>query len=295
MAPPPRPQIAWPPLLVATLAGAALAGLIGWRLNLQSLDAQIRGKRAALKKLTLSGGIPPMQEVMDHLTAHQLSLERRYRRWLQAVTAPPLVEAAQADPQLYFQEHLHEVQRTLDRLSAARGVPVPEQLGFPKELPPSDAVPRLLAQLSLIEEATALLFEQDVPVVSSLKVEDPEPVPAQEEEGAFLVRLPVRVHLSASLPHLLKALGALQRARPLIDVRALRAQPAPPGGAGGGAGGRLDVELVLARYLVVEPAAEPEGSEPAEAEVRSKPSAPTKPKTRRPPPRAKRDATPEPE
>ena len=81
MAPPPRPQIAWPPLLAATLAGAALAGLIGWRLNLQSLDAQIRGKRAALKKLTLSGGIPPMQEVMDHLTAHQLSLERRYRRW----------------------------------------------------------------------------------------------------------------------------------------------------------------------------------------------------------------------
>lgn len=282
----PRPPIAWPPLLAATVAGAALAGVIGWRLSLQSLDAQIRAKRAALKKLALSGGIPPTQEVMDHLTAHQLSLDRRYQHWLKAVTAPPLADAAQADPQLYFQEHLHEVQRTLDRLSAARGVPVPEQLGFPKELPPSDTVPRLLAQLSLIEEVTTLLFEQDVPVVSSLKVEDPEPVPDRQDGSAFLLRLPIRVRLSASLPHVMKALGALQRARPLIDVRALRVRPASTGGSGGASAERLEAELVLARYLVVEEAAEPARAE-SETPKAAKPSPTAKPRARRAPSRAK--------
>jgi len=283
--PQPRPPIAWPPLLAATVAGAALAALIGWRLSLQSLDAQIQAKRAALKKLALSGGIPPTQDVMDHLTAHQLSLEGRYQHWLKAVTAPPLADAVRADPQLYFQEHLHEVQRTLDRLAAARGVPVPEQLGFPKELPPPDAVPRLLAQLALLEEATTLLFEQDVPVVSSLKIEDPEPAPDQEA-GAFLQRLPVRVRLSASLPRLMQALGALARARPLIDVRALRVQPALPGGSPGASGERLNAELVLARYLVVSATTEPAAAEP-ETTGASKPAPATKARTRRAPSRAK--------
>ncbi|MBI2104253.1 MAG: hypothetical protein HYT90_01555 [Candidatus Omnitrophica bacterium] len=281
----PRPPIAWQPLLAATLAGAALAGVIGWRVSLQSLDAQIRSKRAALKKLALSGGIPPTQEVMEHLTAHQLSLERRYQHWLKAVAVPPLVDAAQADPQLYFQEHLHEVQRTLDRLSAARGVPVPEQLGFPKELPPSDAVPRLLAQLSLMEEVATLLFEQDVPAISSLKVEDPEAVPDRPEEGAFLMRLPVRVRLSASLSHMMKALGALSRARPLIDVRAIRLRPASPGGAAA-AGERLETELVLARYLVAAETTEPAAAE-SEASEAAKPKPSPAAKPRKPKARAK--------
>lgn len=282
-----RAPMAWGPLLAAALAGAALAGIIGWRLNLQGIDAQVKSKRSALKKLMLSGGIPPTQEVMDYLTAHQLSLERRYQHWLEVVASPPLADAAQTDPQLYFQEQFHEMQRTLERLAAARGVPAPEQLGFPKELPPSDTVNRLLVQLVLIKDVAALVLEQGVSVLSSLKVEDPEAASGPEGEGAFLMRLPVRVRLTGSLPQVMKVLGAVHRARPLIDVRSLRIALASSqvgagaAQAGAPAHGRLDAELVLARYLVLAAAPDAVTIEP-ETPAGKKPPSQTKPRAPRP-------------
>ena len=240
----PRRSITWGPVIGAMVAGAALAGIMGWRLNVQGLEHRIGEKRSALKKLTLSGGIPPNQEVMDYLTSREASLQARYQEWLRRVTTLPPAEAASADPQLYFQEQFHEVQRTLERLAAARTMNVPEQLGFPKELPPSDTVPRLLVQLSLIRELAELIFEQGITSLASFKIEDPEPVPEEGGEGAFLVRLPVRVRLTGSLPQLIKILGAIERVSPLIDLRAIQV-------VSGTAPESLDVDLLLARYLAM--------------------------------------------
>lgn len=235
--------IAWAPVMSAMLAGAALAGILAWRLNLQGLEAEISGRRAALKKLTLSGNIPPNQDVMEHLNVRQRALEDRYGHWVEAVSVPPPPAAAAADPQLYFQEQFHQAQRMVERAAAARAMAAPEWLGFPKEIPPADTVPRLLAQLSLIHEAGALLLEQGVAALSSLKVEDPESVPEEKGEGAFLSRLPVRVRLSCSLAQFAKILAAIERARPRIDVRAVHIVAVE-------AQESLDVELVLARYLI---------------------------------------------
>ena len=280
-------------LVGAMVVGAAVAGGIFWRLNLTAIDGQITTKTSALKKLVLSGRIPPNEEVMEYLTSRQDSLERRYQRWLQRVASVQVAEASSADPQLYFQEQFHEVQRTLERLATARAMAVPEQLGFPKELPPSDTVSRLLIQLSLIKEAAALIFEQGVAGLSSFKIEDPQTVPEPEGEEPFLIRLPVRVRLSASLPQLMKVLGAIQRANPLIDVLAIRIAPAtvqapPPNSLMGGqaaapdappngtaqataqapaprpssAGAEhLEVELLLTRYLVTAQTLPPPGDE----------------------------------
>ena len=146
------------PLIGAMVVGAAVTGGIVWRLNLTAIDVQISAKASALKKMVLSGKIPPNEEVMEYLTSRQQSLEQRYLRWLEQVATAPLAEAATADPQLYFQEQFHEVQRTLERLATARAMTVPEQLGFPKELPPSDTVPRVLIQLSLLHKVAAPLF-----------------------------------------------------------------------------------------------------------------------------------------
>ena len=243
--------LAWIPLVGALLVGVTLAGLAGWWVNLRSIEDQIQETRAALKKSRLSGGIPPNQEVLEYLTSRQSALQQREQHWLELIAAPPLAEAASADPQLYFQERVHELQRTLERLAAARTMPVPEQLGFPKELPPVDTVARLLVQLSLIQEAAELILEQGVNALASLKIDDPEAVPAEEGGEPFLTRLPVRVRLTSSLPDLMKVLGALERVHPLIDVRAIRV-------LGGGASGPLEVELLLARYLVL--AASPESA-----------------------------------
>lgn len=282
--------MAWPSIVGAMVAGAVVTGVLGWRVNLEGVSAQIKSKRSALKKLVLSGNIPPNQDVADYFTSRQTAFEQRYQWSVKAVDAAPMTETAKADPQLYFQEQIHEVQRTLERLAAARQIPVPEQVGFPKEIPPSDTVPRLLAQLSLIKEAAELIVDQGVVVLRSLKIEDPESVAESEGEGPLLTRLPVRVRLTASLPQLIKLLGALERAQPFIDLRAIRIQPSssgaakidkdkaeksnkadakqevPPAQAAQALPDHLDVDLVLARYLVVAspvsdsaPAEEPSG------------------------------------
>src|SRR3989338_4400914 len=254
---PQRRALQMAPLIGAMVVGAAVTGAMVWRLNLTAIDGQIAAKTSALKKTVLSGKIPPNEEVMEYLTLRQRALEQRYQRWKTRVAAGPAAEAASADPQLYFQEQLHDVQRTLERLATARAMAVPEQLGFPKELPPADTVPQLLLQLSLIKEAAALMLEQGVGALSSFKIEDAQAVPQPDEAEPFLTRLPVRVRLHATLPQLMKVLGALQRVSPLVDVLVVRAAPAAkpdalalPTPASGGTQDPLEVELVLSRYLV---------------------------------------------
>ena len=260
----PQP-IAWGPLLMAVIAGAAFAGWLAWRMTLQGIDHRMAAKRSAIRKLALSGGIPPNQEVADYLSSRQAAIEARYQYWLAAVAAPPLAEAAQADPQLYFQERLHDVQRTFERTATARGVSAPEQLGFPKELPPSDTVPRLLIQLDLIKETAELIYEHQVSALSSLRVEDPETVSGDEDAAPFLVRLPVRVRFQASLQDLMKILSAIERKRPLIDVRGLHVASASDDSG-------LDVELTLARYLALSTALPDAAAEAETVAAKKKPA-----------------------
>ncbi|MBI4598342.1 MAG: hypothetical protein HY737_08095 [Candidatus Omnitrophica bacterium] len=259
--------IPWGPVLGAVGATALTAIVVAWYGNVTMLDQQAVQTRAGLKKLLLSG-IPPTQAVVDYLTERQKTLEAAYHRWLDVATAPSVADAASADLQLSFQEQLHDAQRMLERVAAARAMAVPEQLGFPKDMPPADTVPRLLVQLALMKETTAILFEQGLISITAFKLEDPEPVAEAKDQRPFLTRVPLRVRLVASLPQLMRILAALQRSGHLIDVRAMRL-------IGADSPDRLDVELVLARYLLV-PGAEvmsgPEEQPPTER-PRRKPNA----------------------
>ena len=274
-----NPSIPWGPVMVAMVVGAAATGLAAWQMNLRSLESQVKDKRSLLKKLVLSGGIPPNEEVMEYLQGRQSALDDRYQQRVKQVAAPPLAEAARADPQLYFQQQFHDVQRTLERLATARDIPAPAPLGFPKELPPSDTVPRLLVQLSLMQDVATLVFEQGLTGLASLKVEDPEPVPEEGGDATFLVRLPVRLRLTATLPELMKVLAAIERVDPLVDVRSIRAQTAPSPSAESPEA--LDVDLVVARYLVLAP----QETSTEETVRAAGPASPKKPRasTRRPP------------
>ena len=232
--------------------------------SVQGIDQEIERKRAGLKHLHMSGHIPPNHEVIEYLTTRAAALEAQYQTALKVIAPPSSGVEGKADPQLYFQQRVHEVQRTLERLATARGIEPPEQLGVPKELPPSDAVPRLLVQLALIENAAELIIPQGISKLASVKVEDPQAVaPAGEKTGVFLTRLPVRLRLTCSLDVVAKILGIVDRARPLMDLQSLRvvtadthppqetqdqSQPSALQSSQG-----LDVELVLSRYLVTTP------------------------------------------
>jgi len=132
----------------------------------------------------------------------------------------------------------------------------PEQLGLPKELPPVDVVPRLLLQLELIKDASELVIAQGITKLSAVKVEDPQTLAGSREP--FLMRLPVRLRLSCSLETLTKVLGVLDRAKPMIDLQAMRLRLPAPSATGQAEGQGLEVELVVARYLATSPQLTPE-------------------------------------
>ncbi|MBI4341349.1 MAG: hypothetical protein HY598_03610 [Candidatus Omnitrophica bacterium] len=227
------------PVAAAILLTAAALGAGAWRVSVRQLDERVEQRRSGLKRLLVSK-IPPNEEAAAYLSRRQQLLERAYRQWQDRVIVAVSDEAVGMDPQLSVQERFHEVQRQLTRLAAARKIAVPQVVGFPKELPPSESAPRLLVQLALIEEAASLMLGQGVVVLSSLKIEDPEVLPPPEEgAGSFLVRQPVRVHFSASLPQAVGVLEALSHAAPLIDVRSAKIVSATD---------HLEVELLLARY-----------------------------------------------
>ncbi len=241
----PRSATAWAPAIQALIAGAACLGGAAWWFSLKALDGQIEAQRAATRKLTVAGARP--DEALRRTLARDGPVEQGYRYWLKrAVTIPPSSVTESSDPQVYVQEQLHEVRRTLERLSTARGLPPPEQLGFPKELPPTKTVPRLLAQLQLVAESASLMLDQGVTAMASVKLEDPEAVPGRSGEEPFLLRLPVRVNVTSSLSGLMKILAALERARPLIEIQAIRLVP-------GTATETLQAELRLCRYLLTVP------------------------------------------
>jgi hypothetical protein len=135
---------------------------------------------------------------------------------------PELSAGDAANPQLHFQERVHEVQRILERLASARGMEVPLQLGFPKELPPTDAVPQLLVQLDLVQDAAELIVPQAISKLTSVKLEDPQAAARASEKDPFLTRLPVRLRIACTLETLTKLLGLVDRMEPLTEFQALR-------------------------------------------------------------------------
>ena len=238
----PRRDLAVAPIVLAVAVTAAVFGFAVWHMHLHGLDEQIDQRQAAIKRLTVSQGIPPTEDVRTYLKQRDESLRRSYRQWLDRVVVGGIAEAATADPQLFFQERVHEVQRDLERLAAGRNVPVPEMIGLPKELPPTETVSRLLAQLGLTQAVATLILEQGAIPITTFKLEDPESVNSVEGRAVLLTRVPLRVRMRSTLPQLMRLMEACARARPLIDVRALRI-------ASGAQADRLEVEVLLARYL----------------------------------------------
>ncbi len=249
------PGVAAAVLLVA----AAMAAGLFWRLTLRGVEREIAQYRTKLTGLRLSGRVPPNREVMAYLTRRMEALQTQYQQ-ARSLIAPAATQqrSSDADPQLAFQERMHEVQRTLERLTTARGIPIPLELGLPKELPPAEAVPRFLMQLGLIEGLAELAMTVDgVSQLVSFKAEDPRvAVPAEKsqagaEPAAFVTALPVQVHLSCSLSALTKLLHLIDRAQPVMALQ--RVQIVAPGEATAAANQpALDVELIVARYIVSE-------------------------------------------
>ncbi len=239
-------------LVLLLMVAATVGAFAVWRVRLQALDQEIKAKKAALKNLHVSDQLPPNPQVVDYLKRRTKALEAQYDTALARMAPPLQLGDQQTDTQLLFQERSHAVQRTIERLATARNMTAPTQLGFPKDLPPPEAVPRFLVQVGLIEQAAEVVMSvPGVASVESFKVEDPQPVVLAEEQDVFLTQLPVRIRLSCPIDVLTKVLNAFDRADPLVDLQGLRVTTTST--ESGEEAKPLAVELVVARYFVTAP------------------------------------------
>ncbi len=223
------PAASVPMLLAVLFVGGTVAGAGWWQMRLRALDDQISDKRSALKNLYLAGHLPPSEQVKHYLQGRTAALEQQYKQAVDTIAPEKVSAEAQADPQLYFQQRVHEVQTTLTRLSTAQTLTPPLLLGVPKDLPPADVAPRFLQQLSLIEDAAeVVLAVRGVTQLTSLKIEDPEDVPpAEDAKVGFLTRLPVRIRLVGSLEAVTKVIAMIDHASPVMDLKHARVALVP--------------------------------------------------------------------
>ena len=293
-------------VLVGVSALLVGVGIGVWVWQMQTLDQAIAKKRGGLKSFYIGERLPPNRQVTDYFTDRLHAIETQYRIALSLITMNPTVstDEVRPNPQLFFQERVHEVSRTLERLAAARGIPPATQLGLPKELPPAEAVPRFLIQIGLIEElAEMLMTVPGVLQIESFKIEDPQGVePLGDEQDSFLTRLSVRVRLGCTLEAIPLVLNVIDRARPLVDLQSLVVTPSRPeakldvksdtkaeakpetktepvsvSGAAATAKAKLDaldVELVVAHYLFTPPRESTEQPRESERATRPQKSAP---------------------
>ena len=267
------------PLMKLVAAAAVVVGAVGvaaWWLSMRALDRAIDRAHDDVSRQHVIGRVPPTRDVVGYLTERDATLAAHYQAAVAFVLPTLAGPAHHGDAQLYFQQRLHEVQRTLERAATARGMAVPMQLGLPKDIPPLDVVPRLLIQLGVVEETAELFMGvRGVSQISSFKIEDPQALASgsdEDEEDVFLIQLPVRVRLAASLEALSKACDRIQSATPLIDVVSARIRrmadaASPP--TLSLAAQELDVELVVARYLVRPPDERLAESEPRRAQAQA--------------------------
>jgi len=240
-------------LLTGGIVALVGVGGLGWWIQVRQLEHQIVAKRNGLKKLHVGERVPPNQAVVDYFTQRTAALTQRYEEALKRLTVGSTTSLVQehGDPQLYFQQRLHEARGVLERTAKARGLEPPTLLGLPKELPPPDAVPRFLAQVGLMQEAgERMMALNGITQVVSLKVEDPQDLEAiQKHEEPFLMRLPVRVRVQGSIEALATLMALWTRATPIVEVRELQVRTTP-------ASQTLELECVLAQYLVTKPEVE---------------------------------------
>ena len=220
-----------------------------WRESTQVLDAELKQKLHRAQAQMIDGTLPPSPETYAFLHRRSQQLREQYER-LQRLVDPPgraSTEGAQ-DAGLYFREQVHTLQKRLERETAAKGVPITTNFGFPDDLPSSERVPLLLRQLALVDTATTTFVAEGASAIELLRAMDPVPLEDPKTREPFLWQLPLVVRARCRTATLVKSLYRLQQAAPFVtvaDVNFKEAQPVEDG---------LQVELLLVTYAGIDAA-----------------------------------------
>ncbi|MBN1794612.1 MAG: hypothetical protein JW844_06575 [Candidatus Omnitrophica bacterium] len=208
----------------------------------QRMTDTIETDKKMVKRFLLEGDIVPSRQLYQQIEAEQEAFEG-YGAQLRKFLDPGFKSLPRgSESGLYFREALFALEKKLDREAKGAGIEIPKSLGFGTELPPVSEVPRLLKQLTLVEQVVTSFISEGATEISEIQLLELPAVDGQNFE-----EVPVEVRAVVSHGGLLRVLYALNTAQPAVDIRTLRVKRLDT---------LLEVDLTASVFLFNEAASE---------------------------------------
>ncbi|MCX5692695.1 MAG: Amuc_1100 family pilus-like protein [Candidatus Omnitrophica bacterium] len=233
-------------IIFAVLAGIYIFFLSPFlREGRSIIDEELERKISDMKRFITLTGTVPSKESFAKMEKEKNSLEEKFSDLVDFVDPKKArLSEKNAEAGLYFIEKLHSTMKKFESDSAAKGVKLPENLGFGDGLPKDNMVPVLLRQLEIIEFVVEILLKNggsDVYALKPLKsIENIEPV----SKKLFYTELPIQISIKTGTKTLMNLLLELKNASPVISVKELHVKSIEPDS------GDVEISLVLSSFMV---------------------------------------------
>ena len=209
------------------------------------IDEELERKISDMKRFITLTGTVPSKESFAKMEKEKKSLEEKFSGLVDFVDPKKArLSEKNAEAGLYFIEKLHSTMKKFESETTAKGVKLPENLGFGDGLPKDNMVPVLLRQLEIIEFAVGILLKSGNSNVYALKplksIETIEPV----SKKLFYTELPVQISIKTNTKAFMNLLLELKNASPVISVKELHVKSIEPDS------GDLEISMVLSSFMV---------------------------------------------
>ena len=211
-------------------------------LQAEKMTDAIETNKKMVKRFLLKDEVLPSRRLHDHIKAEQEAFEGYYGQ-LRKFLDPGFKNLPQgSESGLYFRETLFALEKKLDREAKGAEIGIPKSLGFGTELPSVSDVPRLMKQLSLVEQLVTSFISEGATAIIEIQL-----LEFAQEEGQNFEEVPVEVQVIISNEGLLRVLYALNTAQPAVDIKNIRVRRIDE---------VLEVDVIASAFLFNELAAE---------------------------------------
>lgn len=209
------------------------------------IDEELERKIGDMKRFITLTGTVPSKESFFRMEKEKDSLEENFLGLADFVDPKKTrMSEKNSEAGLYFIEKLHSTIKKFESESSAKGMKLPENLGFGDGLPKDNMVPVLLRQLEIIEFTVGILLKNEGSDVYGLKplksIEYIEPV----SKKLFYTELPVQISVKTDTRTFMNLLLELKNASPVISVKELHVKSIEPDS------GDTEVSMVLSSFMV---------------------------------------------
>lgn len=233
-------------IVLAVLAGVYIFFLSPFLKDGGSMmDEELDRKIGEMKRFITLTGTVPSKESFSKMEKDKDLLEEKFNSLVDFVDPDKARMAGKnTEAGLYFIEKLHSTMKKFETEAGAKGIKLPENLGFGDGLPKDSMVPVLLRQLETIEFAVDILLKSEDADINGLKplksIEYIEPV----SKELFYTELPVQISIKTSSKTFMNLLLQLKNASPVISVKELHVKSIEPDS------GQVEISLVLSSFMI---------------------------------------------